>query len=85
LRFGRLLGAPVRAKADPLGERVVAEPTSNGGRPDLLLEDSAEAHGGRRAQCCFAWRSGVVDAAASIGTAVHRGGTSRVLPLPAGG
>jgi hypothetical protein len=29
LRFGRLLSAPARSNADPVGERVIAEPTSN--------------------------------------------------------
>ena len=33
-------------------------PTSNGGRPDLLVEDTAEANGGRCAHCCFACESG---------------------------
>ena len=43
---------------DPLGERVVAEPDLERGRPPRLLGDAEEANGGRRPQRCLASESG---------------------------
>jgi hypothetical protein len=58
LRFGRLRDAPRGQTPTRSASESSPSPTSNGGRPSLLLEDTAETDGGGRAQRCFACESG---------------------------